>query len=250
MSLSSPEADRRPLRVATDASTAAGAQAEPRAPLVRLELQEMGFEPGAPILGPLTLEVRAGETLAITGPSGVGKSTLLRIIAGLESRYRGRLTTPPRLAMVFQEPTLLPWRSALDNVRLSTGLGVEAARRALAEVGLSAQEKQYPTQMSLGQQRRLSLARAFGSDPDVLLMDEPFVSLDPDLAEDMMVLFARLRAARGLATILVTHVEREAEMLASRIVALTGSPATLGAERQNKGAYFQLSASGVTSSRS
>jgi NitT/TauT family transport system ATP-binding protein len=104
--------------------------------------------------------------------------------------------------------------------------------------------------MSLGQQRRLSLARAFGSNPDVMLMDEPFVSLDPDLAEDMMALFARLRAARGLATVLVTHVEAEARMLASRIVALTGRPATLGAERQNKGAYFQLSASGVTSSRS
>lgn len=210
----------------------------------------MAFSPDAPILGALTLEVRAGETLAITGPSGVGKSTLLRIIAGLESRYRGTLTVPPRIAMVFQEPTLLLWRSALDNVRIATGLGAAAARQALDEVGLAAQARQYPTQMSLGQQRRLSLARAFASNPDVMLMDEPFVSLDPDLAEDMMVLFARLRAARGLATVLVTHVEREAQMLASRIVALDGSPATLGAERQNKGAYFQLSASGVTSSRS
>jgi NitT/TauT family transport system ATP-binding protein len=174
----------------------------------------------------------------------------LRILAGLETDFIGTLRAPRRVAMVFQEPTLLPWRSALDNVRLATGLSAEAARGALDEVGLAAQAELYPSQMSLGQQRRLSLARAFGSDPDVMLMDEPFVSLDPDLAEEMMVLFARLRAARGLATVLVTHVEAEAKMLASRIVSLTGSPATLGPERQNKGAYFQLSASGVTSSRS
>lgn len=220
------------------------------AALVRLDLRSMGFGPGVPILGALTLEVRAGETLAITGPSGVGKSTLLRILAGLETGYDGHLRAPTRVAMVFQEPTLLPWRSALDNIRLATGLSAASAREALDEVGLSAKAALYPSQMSLGQQRRLSLARAFGSDPEVMLMDEPFVSLDPELAEEMMMLFARLRAARGLATVLVTHVETEAKMLASRIVALTGSPATLGEERQNKGAYFQLSASGVTSSKS
>ncbi len=250
--MSSREADPVRLRVASDTEAEAGASGVPgaSAPLVTLTLAEMRFEDGTPVLGALELSLRPGETLAITGPSGVGKSTLLRILAGLETRFTGTLQVPDRMAMVFQEPTLLPWRTARDNIRLTTGLSAKAAQEALDEVGLADHAGQYPTQMSLGQQRRLSLARAFGSAPDVLLLDEPFVSLDPELAEEMMVLFARLRAARGLATVLVTHVETEAKMLASRIVTLSGSPARLGAERQNKGAYFQLSASGVTSSKS
>lgn len=218
---------------------------------MRLDLEAMRYagDP-VPVLGRLTLELRAGETLAVTGPSGVGKSTLLRIIAGLSPDFDGDIHAPENVAMVFQEPTLLPWRTAIDNLRLACRINTSAAMAALAEVGLSAQARHFPGQMSLGQQRRLSLARAFGSNPDILLMDEPFVSLDPELAEEMMVLFARLRAARGLATVLVTHVEAEAKLLASRIVKLEGRPAVFTSEVQNKGAYFQLSASGVTSSRS
>lgn len=250
--MSSREAEPVRLRVASETEVEAGASdaSGVSAPLVSLTLAEMRYKDGTPVLGALELSLRPGETLAITGPSGVGKSTLLRILAGLETRFAGTLQAPDRMAMVFQEPTLLPWRTARDNIQLATGLSAEAAQEALDEVGLADHARQYPTQMSLGQQRRLSLARAFGSAPDVLLLDEPFVSLDPELAEEMMVLFARLRAARGLATVLVTHVETEAKMLASRIVTLSGSPARLGAERQNKGAYFQLSASGVTSFKS
>ena len=104
--------------------------------------------------------------------------------------------------------------------------------------------------LSLGQQRRLSLARAFASSPDLLLMDEPFVSLDPALASEMMGLFERLILRRPCATLLVTHVRSEAERLAGRILRLEGRPARLVGEDQNPGAYFQLSASGVTTSRS
>ena len=121
---------------------------------------------------------------------------------------------------------------------------------ALRDVGLGGRGADFPDQLSLGQQRRLALARAFAMRPDLLLLDEPFVSLDPDLVEEMMALFARLRAARKVATILVTHVEDEAKRLASRIVTLGGQPATIVNDVQNEGAYFQLSASGVTSSRS
>lgn len=205
---------------------------------------------GKPILGGIALDVARGETVALTGPSGIGKSTLLRIAAGLEPGFDGRREAPGRIAIVFQEPTLLPWRPALENLTLTAHVTPEAARAAMEEVGLAGHEQSFPGQMSLGQQRRLSLARAFASNPELLLMDEPFVSLDPDLVDEMMRLFARLRAARNLATVLVTHVEREAELLASRILRLGGSPARITEERQNRGAYFQLSASGVTSSGS
>ena len=205
---------------------------------------------GVPILGAIRLTVAAGDTVALTGPSGIGKTTLLRAISGLETRFRGGIDAPGPVAVVFQEPTLLPWRTALANLTLTTGISPSAAGAALAEVGLAGREDDYPGQLSLGQQRRLSLARAFAVRPRLLLMDEPFVSLDPDLAEEMMALFARLRAGSGVTSLLVTHDQGEAEKLASRIVTLGGSPATITGDVQNKGAYFQVSASGVPSSRS
>lgn len=202
------------------------------------------------MLGPLSLNVERGDTLALTGPSGIGKTSLLRIIAGLEARYQGSFTVNGRAAMVFQEPTLLPWRSVQDNITIPTGITTLEARAALAEVGLAARAGDFPNTLSLGQQRRLSLARAFAVKPDLLLMDEPFVSLDPALVEEMMALFASLRAAHKVTTILVTHVEAEAKRLANRILTLGGPPGQIISDVQNKGAYFQLSASGVTSSRS
>ena len=204
---------------------------------------------GVAVLGPVTVSVGARETVALTGPSGIGKTTLLRLIAGLEPA-QGRIRTAGKVAMVFQEPTLLPWRSALDNLCLTAKVAPAEARALLAEVGLGGLEARFPGQLSLGQQRRLSLARAFAARPALLLMDEPFVSLDPALADEMMSLFVRLRTARPLATLIVTHVEAEAERLASRILRLGGTPATIVEDRQNKGAYFQWSASGVTTSRS
>jgi ABC-type nitrate/sulfonate/bicarbonate transport system ATPase subunit len=182
---------------------------------------------GAPVLGGLVLHVKAGETVAITGPSGIGKTTLLRIVAGLHREWQGKLGLPGRLAMVFQDPILLPWRTAAQNLTLTTGCNPEEAAAMLAEVGLEGLSHRFPGALSLGQQRRLSLARAFAARPDVLLMDEPFVSLDPALADEMMALFERLRATHPLATLLVTHSEPEATRLASRILVLGGAPATI-----------------------
>ncbi|MEX3007731.1 ABC transporter ATP-binding protein [Hoeflea sp. TYP-13] len=201
-------------------------------------------------MGAIELTLQPGETAAITGRSGIGKTTLLRILAGLETAFEGEYSVPARLSMVFQEPTLLPWRSAKDNLCLVAGVDDAAAWATLAEVGLEGKGDMFPDQLSLGQQRRLALARAFANDPDVLFMDEPFVSLDPAMADEMMALFARLRAHRSTATVLVTHSQSEADKLASRILTLDGSPACITRERQNRGAYFQLSASGVTTSKS
>ncbi|RMF34032.1 MAG: ABC transporter ATP-binding protein [Alphaproteobacteria bacterium] len=238
---------KRGLRLAADQGQATAAPGA--APLIGLDLQGLSLG-GRAILGPIALELRPAETLAVTGPSGIGKTTLLRVLAGLETGFAGTLTAPQRIAMVFQEPRLLPWRTARANLCLTTGIDAARANAALAEVGLASLGDHFPGQLSLGQQRRLALARAFAAEPDALLMDEPFVSLDPENAEEMMRLFARLRAARQLATVLVTHVEAEAQKLASRIIRLGGAPATIVEERPNRGAWFDLPASGVTAPRS
>ncbi len=173
------------------------------------------------VLRDMVFQVARGEVLAVRGPSGVGKSTLLRIIAGLDSGFDGQVRRHGRLAMVFQEPTLLPWRSARDNLRLTTGVDAAQAEAALARVGLSGKGALYPGQLSLGQQRRLSLARAYAARPDILLLDEPFVSLDADLVEDMLTLTESVIVEQRPATVFVTHAQAEADRLATRQMVLT-----------------------------
>ncbi len=191
---------------------------------VRLRRHDRG---GRAILGGISLDVAPGETLALTGVSGIGKSTLMRLIAGLDRPTAGAVAAPDRIGMVFQEPTLLPWRSVADNMTLVAGTDGAGVEAALREVGLSGHGRLFPGQLSLGQQRRLALARAFACRPDLLLMDEPFVSLDAETAAEMATLFCRLRDRSGVATILVTHAPAEAEALADRIVRLAGAPAVV-----------------------
>ena len=139
------------------------------------------------VLRDVHFSVARGETVALVGPSGVGKSTLLRILAGLDRDFDGSVARPANMAMVFQEPTLLPWRSALSNITLvHPEITERRARAMLARVGLSGREEAFPRSLSLGQQRRLALARAFAGRPELLIMDEPFVSLDPVLADAML----------------------------------------------------------------
>jgi NitT/TauT family transport system ATP-binding protein len=181
------------------------------------------------ILGRIALEVGPAETVAILGPSGIGKTTLLRIVAGLERPEAGGVEGAGRVAMVFQEPTLLPWRTVRQNIAIPTGCDPDEADRLIAETGLAGRADAYPRALSLGQQRRVALARAFAARPETLLLDEPFVSLDAEAAEGMQRLLARLIEARRPRTLLVTHAPEEALRLADRIVQLAGSPAGIAA---------------------
>jgi NitT/TauT family transport system ATP-binding protein len=184
------------------------------------------------VLGPVAFEIAPGETVAVLGPSGIGKSTLLRIVAGLDAAFEGHVERPARMAIVFQEPTLLPWRSALRNLTLvHPQLGRAEAMEMLGKVGIADKADLYPGQLSLGQQRRLALARAFAGRPELLIMDEPFVSLDAGTAETMLALTERLIAEIRPATLFVTHSREEADRLADRILELAGDPATLNAKR-------------------
>lgn len=201
--------------------------APPRAASVRADIRAKKFG-ATQVLRDVRFDVARGETVALLGPSGIGKSTLLRIVAGLDRTFAGQVDRPDTMAMVFQEPTLLPWRSALQNLTLiHPDLGADKARAALARVGLEGREAAFPGELSLGQQRRLALARAFAGKPGLLIMDEPFVSLDARLADAMLSLTEELIAEARPATLFVTHARPEAERLADRILELRGSPATL-----------------------
>lgn len=202
---------------------------------ITIDIVEKRFpaQSGAPareIFRGFRLDVVAGEFLVLLGASGLGKTTLLNIVAGLDHQYRGAVRFGqgrPRIAYAFQSPRLLPWRTVLENVALPLPSGEEGRRRArsmLAEVGLAELADAYPERLSLGQQRRVALARAFAIEPDVLLMDEPFVSLDEAGAERLRDLLRRLLAGRPATVLFVTHDSREAVELASRIVVLEGAP--------------------------
>ena len=181
-----------------------------------------------PVLANLSFALEEGETGALIGPSGCGKSTLMRILAGLDRDFEGSVHVPAdgRLGMVFQEPRLLPWRSVEDNVRLATPNASEAEVAALfAALGLSDHRTHFPGELSVGLARRAALARAFAVRPTLLLLDEPFVSLDAPLARQLQRDLARLVESRSMITVLVTHDIDEAIALADRIFVLSARPA-------------------------
>jgi NitT/TauT family transport system ATP-binding protein len=195
----------------------------------------------------VSLRVAARELVAIVGPSGCGKSTLLRCIAGLLRPTAGQVTlngapvtsVPDRLAVVFQDysRSLYPWLSVADNVALPlrrTGRR-RAARQAAAldaidAVGLAGFAGRYPWQLSGGMQQRVAIARALAYDPLLLLMDEPFGSVDAQTREDLEDLVLRVRAQRNMTILLVTHDIDESVYTGDRVIVLTGGPGRVRAD--------------------
>lgn len=189
---------------------------------VRIQGLNKAFN-GKPVLQALDLDIPAGQFVALLGHSGSGKSTLLRILAGLEQADSGSATVPEVRTVVFQEPRLIPWLRARDNVAfaLRAGNAGALAEQALHEVGLSHRLDAWPLTLSGGEAQRVALARALVRSPQLLLLDEPFAALDALTRARMHVLVQKLFAAHSPAVLLVTHDVDEAVMLADRVLVLS-----------------------------
>ena len=208
------------------------------------------YDSGLLALGPLDLDVRSGEFVSLLGPSGCGKSTALRLIAGLKAPTSGSVGVSHHsgqaraghsngfaIGFVFQEPTLMPWTSVRENVRLPLKLAHASSaesdarvREALAQVGLTEFADAYPRELSGGMKMRVSLARALVTDPDILLMDEPFAALDEitrfRLNNDLLSVWRNLRKT----VIFVTHSVFESVYLSQRVIVMTSRPGRLSTE--------------------
>jgi NitT/TauT family transport system ATP-binding protein len=207
-----------------------------------LEITDLTRAYGAHLaIDQVNLRVDDGELVTIVGPSGCGKSTLLRCVAGLLPPTSGRVvvhgtpvtSVPDRLAVVFQDysRSLYPWLSVRDNVALPLRRGErrrhrrgETAIAALESVGLADTAGKYPWQLSGGMQQRVAIARALACDPVLLLMDEPFGSVDAQTREDLEDLILRVRAERNITILLVTHDIDESVYTGDRVVVLTPGP--------------------------
>jgi ABC-type nitrate/sulfonate/bicarbonate transport system ATPase subunit len=184
----------------------------------------------------LRFSVKPGEFVCVLGPSGCGKTTLLNIIAGLDTDFSGQVNgggnpgqTNPAIGYVFQTPRLLPWRTVAENIQLvlRPGQDIGIVDELLAMTGLSDFRDTYPERLSVGMSRRVALVRAFAVEPDLLLMDEPFVSLDEATAQKLRQMLLDIWQRRPTTVLFVTHDTREAVLLADRIVRLTASPGTV-----------------------
>jgi NitT/TauT family transport system ATP-binding protein len=207
---------------------------------VRLSLSNISkrFANGTQALDNLSFNVAAGEFLSLLGPSGCGKSTALRIAAGLLAPDSGTvIRDTSEIGFVFQDPTLMPWADALANARLPLDLkGVpraqadDAARAALAQVGLSGFEHATPRELSGGMKMRVSLARAMAAKPKLLLLDEPFAALDEitrnQLGDDLL----RLWRETGFTILFVTHSISESSYLSGRVLVMRPRPGTVTAD--------------------
>ncbi|MTE00571.1 ATP-binding cassette domain-containing protein [Paracoccus sp. YIM 132242] len=213
-----------------------------------------------PVLRNLSLDIRAGESLAIVGPSGCGKTTLLRMLAGLEAADSGQVVIDGRpvagvgteRAVIYQEPRLLPWLTVLENVAfglevrgIARSVAQDRARRHIRLVGLSDFENAWPRQLSGGMAQRVGIARALTVQPEILLLDEPLGALDAMTKLTMQEELARIWREENVTMILVTHDLEEAIFLADRVLVLSADgtppaliPVDLPRPRDRNGADF------------
>lgn len=212
----------------------AGADSTPKTPpVLRVAIdgktyRPKGAEPVEAVRG-LHFTIHHGEIVCLIGPSGAGKSTTLRILLGLDEDFTGEVSGAEEAGIVFQEPRLLPWRSVEHNVRL--GLVRKDRRRNLdalfERLGLTPWRGRFPGALSLGMQRRVSLARALAAGPRVLVLDEPFVSLDDNAAAELRALVVDTVDAAGMSVLMVTHNVAEAIAVADRLLLVSRRPASL-----------------------
>ncbi|MEF2146116.1 MAG: ABC transporter ATP-binding protein [Desulfovibrionaceae bacterium] len=233
--------------------------------MLQAEGLTLAYREGPPVLEGFSLQLRQGETLAVVGPSGCGKTTLLYALSGLTHPAAGRVTLRgrpvdrplPEISFILQDYGLLPWRTVLQNVALGLKIQCvpraerrERARMQLADVGITGRDNDYPAALSGGEQQRVAIARAFVSNPSLLLMDEPFSSLDALTREKLQAALLDIWRGRLVPYVLVTHSLEEAVFLGRRILVLAGTPARIAACFENPGfgtpghrdsdQYFQL----------
>lgn len=213
----------------------------------KLETRGLSKHYQIPVLEKLDLTVQPGEFLCLLGPNGCGKTTLLRVLSGLERPDAGAVLVDGepvdllarhlhKIGVVFQEPRLLPWKSVQDNIRLCLKpLGVTGNRAAVRAqeylnlVGLHGFGRYYPARLSGGMQQRASIARALAVEAEILLMDEPFSALDPENRRIMQAEVVKIWRATGKTIIFVTHSIEESLNIGTRVVLLTARPAQVRA---------------------
>lgn len=202
------------------------------APRVDIDIRSKRLPGGSVLFANFHLAIAPGEVVAVVGTSGVGKSSLLRLIAGIDQHYDGSIRAdgiPAHLApapgVMFQDPRLLPWLEILENLRLvAPALGRQVAEDRLSQLGLGDCLGLYPNRLSLGMQRRVALARAMVVPRALILLDEPFASLDRDRSLAVQNWLAGELAGTESTVIFATHDLAEAARLADRVVVLTGRP--------------------------
>ena len=201
--------------------------------MLNVQIDEKRFTParGESLLtiNGLRFEVAAGRFTCLVGPSGCGKSTTLRIILGLDTDYNGVVTKQhsDRIAAVFQEPRLLPWRTVRENVELclhDSDIKKESLQELFEILELQELADFYPAELSLGLARRVAIARAFATEPGVLILDEPFVSLDNNTANTLRKLLLQVWQQRPTTVLMVTHNVEEAAMLADNVLVMAQRP--------------------------